>query len=209
MYSFLDLEPVCCSMSSSNCCFFGHLLTWEAHLLVSYHFDCSYCPWFLSSKTYCWMWYVLFGVLCWVTQSCRTLFNPMDCSPPGSPVHGDSPGKNTWVGCHALLQGIFPTQGSNAGLPHCGQILYQLSHEGSPWILEWVAYPFSRGSTLPRNQTGVSRISVRFFTSWATREGYDMYKGSKIDTKVLSFPPCPSPDSYFVSILFAGWKAAA
>jgi len=40
----------------------------------------------------------------------------MDCSPPGSSVHGDSPGKNTGVGCHALLQGIFPTQGLNPGL---------------------------------------------------------------------------------------------
>ena len=47
-----------------------------------------------------------------VAQSCPTLCNPMDCSPPGSSVHGDSPGKNTGVGCHALLQGIFPTQGS-------------------------------------------------------------------------------------------------
>ena len=43
----------------------------------------------------------------------------MDCSPPGSSVHEDSPGKNTGVGCHAFLQGIFPTQGSNPGLPHC------------------------------------------------------------------------------------------
>jgi len=42
-------------------------------------------------------------------------------------VHGDSPGKNTGVGCHALFQGIFPTQGSNPGLPHCRQILYHLS----------------------------------------------------------------------------------
>ena len=39
--------------------------------------------------------------------------NPMDCSPPGSSVHGDSPGNDTGVGCHFLLQGIFPTQGSN------------------------------------------------------------------------------------------------
>ena len=46
-----------------------------------------------------------------VPQLCPTLCNPMDCSPPGSSVHGDSPGKNTGVGCHALLQGIFPTQG--------------------------------------------------------------------------------------------------
>ena len=52
-------------------------------------------------------------MLCLVTQSCPTLCDPMDCSPPGSFVYGDSPGKNTGVGCHALLQGIFPSQGWN------------------------------------------------------------------------------------------------
>ena len=67
-----------------------------------------------------------------VAQSCPTLCNSVDCSPQGSSVHGDSPGKNTGVGCHALLQGIFPSQGSNPGLPHCWQILYYLSHQGSP-----------------------------------------------------------------------------
>ena len=70
-------------------------------------------------------------VLCLVAQLCPTLCDPKDCSPPGSTVHGDSPGKNTWVGCHALLQGIFPTQESNPGLPHCRQTLYHLSHQGS------------------------------------------------------------------------------
>jgi len=44
----------------------------------------------------------------------------------------DSPGKNTGVGCHALLQGIFPTQGLNPSFPHCRQILYHLIHQGSP-----------------------------------------------------------------------------
>ena len=57
----------------------------------------------------------------------------------------NSPGQNTGVDSLAFLQGIFPTQGSNPGLPHCRQILYQLSHKGSPRILEWVASPFSRG----------------------------------------------------------------
>ena len=99
-------------------------------------------------------------VLCLVTESCPTLCDPLDCSPPGSSVHGDSPGKNTGVGCHALLQGIFPTQRSNPGLPHCRWILYHLSHQGSPWILEWVAYPFSRGSSRPRNWTVVSCFAV-------------------------------------------------
>ena len=56
----------------------------------------------------------------------------MDCNLPGSSVHGDSPGKNTGVGCHALLQGIFPIQGLNPGLPHCRWILYHLSHQESP-----------------------------------------------------------------------------
>ena len=52
------------------------------------------------------------------------LCNPMACNPPGSSVPGDSPGKNAGVGCHALLQGIFPTQGSNPGLPHCRRIFF-------------------------------------------------------------------------------------
>ena len=55
----------------------------------------------------------------------------MDCSPPGSSVHGDSPGKNTRVGCHALLQGIFLIQGSNPGLPYCRWILCRLSYQAS------------------------------------------------------------------------------
>ena len=82
-------------------------------------------------------------MLCWAQSLSHVpLFvTPMDCSPPGSSVHEDSPGKNTAVGGHALLQRIFPTQGSNPGLPHCRQILYQLSPQGSPRILEWVAMP--------------------------------------------------------------------
>ena len=55
----------------------------------------------------------------------------MGCSPPGSSVHGDSPGKNTGVSCHAFFQVIFPTWESNTGLPHGRQILYHLNHLGS------------------------------------------------------------------------------
>ena len=55
--------------------------------------------------------------MCLVTQSCLTFCDPMYFGPPGSSIHGDSPGNNTGVGCHALLQRIFPTQGSNPGLP--------------------------------------------------------------------------------------------
>ena len=73
-----------------------------------------------------------------VTQSCSTFCDPMNYSPPGSSVYGDSPGKNTGVGCHALLQGFFPIQGSNPGLPHYRQIPYQLSHQGSPLIYDFL-----------------------------------------------------------------------
>ena len=71
-------------------------------------------------------------MLCLVTQLCQTLCDPMDCSFPGFSVHGDSSGRNTGVGYHALLQRIFPTQESNPGLPHCRLILYHLNHQGSP-----------------------------------------------------------------------------
>ena len=66
-------------------------------------------------------------------QSCLTLCSPMDYSPPSSSVHGNFPSKNIGVGCHALLQAIFPTQGLNPCLLHCRRILYCLSHQGSPY----------------------------------------------------------------------------
>ena len=101
--------------------------------------------------------------VCLVAQSCPTLCDHMDCSPPGSSVHGDSPGEYTGMGCYALLQGIILTQGFNTCLLHCRWILYQLSHLGSPpvspKILEWVAHSFSRGSSQPRVQTCVSYVS--------------------------------------------------
>ena len=105
-------------------------------------------------------------------QLCQTLCDPMDCSLPGSSVHGDSPSKNTGVGCHALLHRIFPTQGSNPGLLHCTWILYHWSHQESPRILDWVASSFSRGSSWSRNWTRASCIAGRFFISRATREAH-------------------------------------
>ena len=83
----------------------------------------------------------------------------------------NSPGQKIGVNL-SLLQGIFPTQGSNPGVPHCRKIPYHLSHQGSPRILKWVAYPFSSGSFQPRDWIGVSCIAGGFFPSWATREAY-------------------------------------
>ena len=129
--------------------------------------------------------------------SCSTLSNsatPWTVSSTGSSVHGDSPGKNTGVGCHALLQGIFSTQGWNPSFLHCRQIHYHLSYQRSPTsvmnvkvaqscptfcgpmdyrvhrilqarILEWVAFPFSRGSSQARDRNQISPIAGGFFTS--------------------------------------------
>ena len=104
------------------------------------------------------------------SESCSVTSNSL--WPHGLYSPWNSPGQNTRVrvGSRSFLQGIVPTQGSNPGLPHCRWILYQLNHQGSPRILEWVAYPFTSGSSQPRNWTGVSCIAGGFFTSWAMRE---------------------------------------
>ena len=137
--------------------------------------------------TYCGDHFTTHAVLCLVAQSCPSLCDPMNYSLPGSPVHGDSPGQNTGVGCHAFLQGIVPAQGLNPGLPHCRQILYHLSHQGSSRILEWVAYPFSSGSSQTRNWTRVSWIAGRFFTNWTTRETlHNVHKMPKLMSCCMS-----------------------
>ena len=97
------------------------------------------------------------------------------CETPETAAHQAPPSlgfsrQEHWSGLPCPLQGIVPMQGLNPGLPHCGQMLYHLSHQGSPRILQWVAYPFSRGSSQPRNRTRVSCIAGGFFISRATRE---------------------------------------
>ena len=150
---------------------------------------------------------------CWVAQLCLTLCDPVDCSPPGSSVHGDSPGKHTGPGSRALLQGLFPTQGWNPRLlgwqarslalaPAGKTVQCHILHRddtkikttsvhvcmrkvlivsdalrphglSSLWIREWVAFPFSRGSSPPRGWTQVSRTAGGSFTSWATAEAQE------------------------------------
>ena len=146
MYSFPDLEPVCCSMSSSKCCFLTCIQ--------------------ISQKTG--------KVKVKVFQSCLTVCNPMD-----STVHGILKARTLeWV---ALP---FSTQGLNPGLPHCRQILYQLSHQGSleAGKVVWYSHLSKKFSQFvvihsqrlwhsqTRNQTWVSHTVGRLFTIWATRE---------------------------------------
>ena len=104
------------------------------------------------------------------SESCSVVSDPL--WPHGLHSPWNSPGQNTGVGSLSLLLGIFPIQGSNPSLPHCRRILYQLSHQENPRMLEWVTYPFSIGSSRPRNQAPVLQADG-FFT---IREGYYISK---------------------------------
>ena len=90
-----------------------------------------------------------------VTQSCLTICDPMDYT-----VHGILQARILeWV-AFPFSRGIFPTQGSSPGLPHCRRILYQLRHMGSPRILKWVAYHFSRDLAGPGIKLGSSALQA-------------------------------------------------
>ena len=112
----------------------------------------------------------------WLLNCVWLVCDPMDYSSPGYCVRGDSPGKNTGVGCHALLQGIFPTQGLNPGFLHCRWILYCLSHQGRPcryiscmiyvggkmWF-KWKVFYLSQISGISRNMYKLSNIKNRMW----------------------------------------------
>ena len=112
-----------------------------------------------------------------VSDFLRPLWTIQNSMVAKSPCIWNSPGQNTGVGSLSLFQGIFPTQWLNLGLPHCRWILYQLSHTGSPRILERVAYLFSSRSSQPRNWTRVSCTAGGFFTNWAMREALVLVRG--------------------------------
>ena len=120
----------------------------------------------------------MLGHIIYICESHSVVSNSL--WPHGLYSSWNSPSQDTGVGCLSRLQGISPTHGLDPGLPHCRRILYQQSHRESPRILEWVAYPFSRGSSRPRNQTGVSCIASRFFTNWAIREAQATRKRSRL-----------------------------
>ena len=97
------------------------------------------------------------------SESCSVVSDSLQ--PPKLYSLWNSPCQNTGVGILSLFRGAFPTQGSNPGLLHCSWILYKLSHNGSARILQWVAYPFSSGTSGPRNGTEISCTAGRFFTN--------------------------------------------
>ena len=117
------------------------------------------------------MYYNISGFIHWSeSESCSVV--SVSVWPHGLYSSWNSPGQNTGVGSHCLLQGIFPAQESNPGLLHYRCSLYQLSHQGSPRILEWVVFPFSRGSSRPRMELGSPSLQADSLPSWATREYY-------------------------------------
>ena len=127
-------------------------------------------------KIFSWLFLTTTYVACFIikpyseSESCSVMSYSL--WPHGLYNPWNSSDQNAGVGSRSLLQGIFPTQISNPGLPHWRQVLYQLSHKGSPRILEWVAYPFSSGSSWPRNWTRVSWSAGGFFTNWTIRDAH-------------------------------------
>ena len=118
----------------SVCCVLGIIRNLKCISLVQNNEDLSAIKFILFLEAY--FCDIQFPYLCCV-QLGPTLCDPMDCSLPGSSENKDSPGKHTRVGCHALLQGIFPTQDLNPGLSYCRWILYHLSQQGSTRSLEF------------------------------------------------------------------------
>ena len=102
-----------------------------------------------------------------VTQSCLTLCDAMECSLLGSSIHGIFPGKDTGMSCHFLLQGIFPTQELNPGLPQCRQMLYPLSHQGSSQSQKNAFY------MIPA--TGMVKMFIRYRKAWMNFLAYPTY----------------------------------
>ena len=82
-----------------------------------------------------------------------------------APCPWDSPGKNIGVGCHFLLQGIFPTQGSNPGLLHCRQTLYPLSHQGSP-VYIYIGMFFLLYPNIEVQMTSMTLCSEKCENNW-------------------------------------------
>ena len=125
-----------------------------------------------------------------VTQSCPTLSDPTDCSPPGSSVYGILQVRILEWGCHFFLQGIFPTQGLNLGLSHCEQTLFQLSHQTllthhKSLINDTICYSEGRGSRLKIQKRWGEVIHYLVDQFWFNHSSHHIY----IKREVLVLPP--------------------
>ena len=106
-----------------------------------------------------------------------------------------SPGQNTGMDSFSFLQAIFPTQESNLGLPHCRQILYQLSHKGSTRILEWVTYPFSADLPNPGIKLGSPALQAESLLTELSGKSQGIINGVTYEQQILTSGGC------------GGWKS--
>ena len=120
----------------------------------------------------------------------------MDCSPPGSSVHDDSPGKNTGLGCQAFLQGIFPTQELNPGLPHCRWIRYHLRHQGAHEY--WNGYLIPSPGHLPDPVIKPGSPALQADSLPAELQGSPRAQDSE-----FQFPPLENGDNFSLPYRFA------
>ena len=117
------------------------------------------------------------AVMCLFPQSFPTLWTTWTTARQVPLSMGILQARTLEVSCHAFLQGTSPTQGSNPGVSHCRWILYQLSHQGSPRTLEWVVYPFSRGTSWPRSWTRSPALQAdSLLTVWITTNCGKLFK---------------------------------
>ena len=128
--------------------------------------------------------------MCLVAQSCPTFCNSMNCRLPGSPVPKASPGKNAGVGCHALLQGLFPIWGLNPDLPYCRQILYCLSYKGSPTtaMVGIVIMKYGYKHQFCRT-AGVVKLGASLFNTLIRGTSYDVRKTPNLSFLHVSCTP--------------------
>ena len=104
---------------------------------------------------------------CLTIQSCPTVCDPVACGPQGFSIHGDSPGKITGVGCHALLQGSFPTQGLNPGLTHCRWILLECLLVPFTFSLALLSQPTSPMQAHKKIKNLVGELGQRKVSPWS------------------------------------------
>ena len=150
--------------------------------------------------------------MCLVAQSCLALCDPIDCSPSGFSVHGDSSGKNTGVGCHAFLQGIFPTQELNWGLLYCRQILYQLSYWGSPpnklHTLKSLSQDLIPGEPKSRqkNSQGLSRFKGKHFAQVQWGGNFHWHSPFQKEPRVWmrNMNPLPTLPKNLIQLVYPG-----
>ena len=131
---------------------------------------------------------------------------PLRPQPTRLPRPWDPPGKNTGVGCHFLLQ-YMKVKSESEVTQASSSMVYTVHGILQARILEWVAFPFSRGSSQPRDRTQVSLIAGRFFTSWATGEAQEHWSGQPMGcfSSRSSHPRNRTRVSCIVGRFFASW----